>query len=96
MVPLALTSTAGSIRRLGGRRWNRLHRLVYLTGILAVIHYWWLVKSDIQRPLIYGVVVGFLLAFRVYWSQTHRPPAPGRPKGRPLQQSGDGVKAMEA
>jgi len=72
MVPLALTSTAGMIRRLGGRRWNLLHRLVYATGVLAVIHYWWLVKSDISRPLAYGIVVGLLLGFRIYWSWWRR------------------------
>jgi sulfoxide reductase heme-binding subunit YedZ len=71
MVPLALTSTAGWIRRLGGRRWNRLHRLVYLTGAAGVLHYWWLVKSDVRRPLTYGLVVGVLLAFRLYWSRMH-------------------------
>ena len=65
MVPLALTSTAGMIRRLGGKRWNRLHRLVYLTGILGVVHYWWLVKADVSRPLAYGAVVGVLLGSRV-------------------------------
>ena len=64
MVPLALTSTAGMIRRLGGKRWNRLHKLVYLTGILGVVHYWWLVKADVSRPLAYGVVVGVLLVLR--------------------------------
>ena len=65
MVPLAITSTAGMIRRLGGRRWNLLHRLVYLTAMLGVVHYWWLVKADIRRPLAYGVVVGALLLARV-------------------------------
>jgi sulfoxide reductase heme-binding subunit YedZ len=80
MVPLAATSTAGMIRRLGGRRWNRLHRLVYATGVLAVIHYWWLVKADISRPLAYGVVVALLLGFRIYWSRwrTKSAPAPVR------------------
>jgi methionine sulfoxide reductase heme-binding subunit len=75
MVPLAATSTAGMIRRLGGRRWNLLHRLVYVTGVLAVIHYWWLVKSDISRPMAYGVVVGLLLGFRIYWAWWHTKPA---------------------
>lgn len=75
MVPLAATSTAGMIRRLGGRRWNLLHRLVYVTGVLAVIHYWWLVKSDISRPMAYGIVVGLLLGFRIYWSWWHTKPA---------------------
>ena len=51
MVPLALTSTAGWIRRLGGRRWQTLHRLVYVSAIGGVVHYWWLVKADISRPV---------------------------------------------
>ena len=65
MVPLALTSTAGMIRRLGGKRWSRLHTLVYLTGVLGVVHYWWLVKADVSRPLAYGAVVGVLLGSRL-------------------------------
>ena len=64
MVPLAVTSTAGWIRRLGGRRWQRLHRLVYLTGAAGVIHYYWLVKSDIWTPVMYGVILVVLLALR--------------------------------
>ncbi len=67
MVPLAATSTAGMIRRLGGRQWNRLHKLVYATGVLAVVHYYWLVKADVSRPLTYGAIVAALLAFRVAW-----------------------------
>ncbi len=70
MVPLALTSTAGMIRRLGGRRWNLLHRLVYATAALGVVHYWWLVKADISRPMTYGLIVGVLLAMRIYWART--------------------------
>ena len=73
MLPLAITSTAGMIRRLGGRRWNLLHRLVYLTGILGVLHYWWLVKADIRRPVAYGVVVGTLLAVRVVRARWRAP-----------------------
>ena len=71
MLPLALTSTAGMIRRLGGRNWNRLHRLVYATGIAGVVHYWWLVKADVSRPRVYALVVAALLGFRAYraWSQ---------------------------
>src|SRR6185295_7722463 len=71
MLPLALTSTAGMIRRLGGKRWNQLHRLVYVSAVLGVIHYWWLVKADIRRPLAYGVVVATLLGFRIVWSRRH-------------------------
>jgi methionine sulfoxide reductase heme-binding subunit len=65
LVPLALTSTAGWIRRLGGRRWQLLHRLVYISAICGVIHYLWLVKSAIYRPVTYGVIVGILLLWRV-------------------------------
>ena len=69
MLPLAITSTAGWIRRLGGRRWNRLHRLVYATGVVAVLHYWWLVKADVSRPLTYGAIVLALLGARAYWAK---------------------------
>ena len=69
MVPLALTSTAGWIRRLGGKKWNLLHRLIYVSAIAGVVHYWWLVKSDISRPLRYGVIVGVLLAARLWWAR---------------------------
>ena len=65
MIPLALTSTAWSIRRLGGKNWLRLHRLIYFTGILAVVHYTWLVKADRRKPIEYGIVLGILLAYRV-------------------------------
>ena len=68
MIPLALTSTTGWIRRLGGRNWQRLHRLIYLTGIAGVVHYWWLVKRDITQPLLYALVLAGLLLARVgYW-----------------------------
>jgi len=75
MAPLAITSTTGWIRRLGGRRWNLLHRLIYATAVLAVIHYWWLVKADIRRPAMYGLVVAVLLGFRL-WRLRERRPAP--------------------
>jgi len=64
MVPLAVTSTAGWIRRMGGKRWQLLHRLVYLSGIAGVVHYYWLVKSDIRLPAMYGAMVGVLLLYR--------------------------------
>jgi methionine sulfoxide reductase heme-binding subunit len=66
MVPLAITSTAGWIRRLGGKRWQMLHRLVYATAICGVIHYYWLVKSDIRRPVNYGIAVSLLLGYRLF------------------------------
>jgi sulfoxide reductase heme-binding subunit YedZ len=65
MIPLALTSTAGAIRRLGGKRWQALHRLVYVSAVLGVIHYYWLVKSDLRKPLQYAWMVGLLLLFRL-------------------------------
>ena len=64
LVPLAITSTAGWIRRLGGRRWNRLHRLIYVSALGGVIHYLWLVKADIRKPLEYGAVLAVLMAYR--------------------------------
>ena len=75
MAPLAITSTAGWIRRMGGKRWNRLHRLVYLTGVLGPLHYWWLVKADVSRPLTYALVVTILLGARVFLN---------RPKPKPV------------
>lgn len=65
LIPLALTSTKGWIRRLGGQRWNRLHKLVYLTAIFAVTHYWWKVKLDVTDPMAYAGIVAVLLGARV-------------------------------
>ncbi len=65
LIPLALTSTAGWIRRLGGKRWQALHRLIYVSAIAGVIHYLWLVKKDIREPLIYGAILAVLLLYRV-------------------------------
>ena len=73
MIPLALTSTASSIRRLGGKNWQRLHRLIYLTAILGVVHYLWLVKADKRKPLEYGAVLAVLLLYRVViWASERR------------------------
>jgi len=77
LIPLAVTSTAGWIRRLGGKRWQALHRLVYFSAILAVIHYYWLVKSAVIRPLAYGAIVAVLLLFRAaVWRTKRKPLAP--------------------
>ncbi len=65
MIPLAITSTAGMIRRLGGKRWQMLHRAIYASAILGVIHYYWLVKSDERKPLLYASLVAILLAYRL-------------------------------
>jgi sulfoxide reductase heme-binding subunit YedZ len=65
LIPLAITSTKGWIRRLGGRRWQTLHRAIYLAAICGVIHYYWLVKSDVRKPIFYGVLVAALLLWRL-------------------------------
>ena len=65
LTAMALTSTAGMRRRLG-RRWDQLHKSVYLVGVLAVWHYWWQVKADIREPLIYAIILVFLLGYR-FW-----------------------------
>ena len=76
LIPLALTSSAGWIRRLGGKRWQALHRGIYVCAILGVIHYYWLVKSDIRKPVFYGVLVGILLLWRlISWLQKRNAPA---------------------
>ena len=80
MAPLALTSTKGWVRRLGGHSWQRLHRLVYFTAIAAVVHYYWLVKSDVRRPLVYATLVGALLLVRVVYAFRKRV-GPRRPAG---------------
>jgi len=69
MVPLAVTSTNGMIKRLGGKRWQRLHRLIYLIAPLGAIHFYMLVKSDVFYPVIFGFVVAVLLLYRVYAKQ---------------------------
>lgn len=66
MIPLAITSTTGWIRRMGGKKWNLLHRLIYITALAAVLHYFWKVKLDATNPVYYGVVVAVLLGFRVW------------------------------
>lgn len=65
LIPLAITSTTGWIRRLGGKRWQMLHRAIYVSAVLGVIHYYWLVKSDVRKPLFYGALVALLLLFRL-------------------------------
>lgn len=71
LLPLAATSTHGMVRRLGAQRWNGLHRLVYVIGPLAVLHFWWMVKRDLTEPIIYALVLAVLLGYRVQeeWRQ---------------------------
>jgi methionine sulfoxide reductase heme-binding subunit len=66
LIPLAVTSTTAMIKRLGGKWWQRLHRLVYVTALGGVVHYLWLVKADTRQPLIYGSILGVLLAYRLW------------------------------
>jgi len=65
LVPLAITSTRGWIQRLGGKRWQMLHRLIYGSAICGVIHYLWLVKADIRKPIEYGIILAVLLSYRI-------------------------------
>jgi len=65
LIPLAITSSNAMIKRLGGKRWQLLHRQVYLIAIFAVIHYWWLVKKDITQPVIYAAILAILLGYRI-------------------------------
>ncbi|HUE95911.1 MAG TPA: protein-methionine-sulfoxide reductase heme-binding subunit MsrQ [Longimicrobiaceae bacterium] len=72
LVPLAATSTRSAIRRLGGRRWQRIHRLIYPAAMLGVLHYYWLVKADTTRPIVYGGILAVLLLARLYYSLVRR------------------------
>jgi methionine sulfoxide reductase heme-binding subunit len=87
LLPLAITSTNGWIRRLGGKNWNRLHRLVYVAAIAGVLHYLWLVKKDIHYPLVYGAVLTVLLLTRVWYAaarpRTRQAPVPRKAAPKP-------------
>ena len=77
LIPLALTSTTGWIRRLGGKRWQMLHRAIYISAIAGVVHYYWLVKSDVREPLFYGGLVAILLLWRLgSWISKRKGQAP--------------------
>ena len=81
MIPLAITSTAGMVRRMGYRRWQMLHRAIYVSAVAGVIHFYWLVKSDVHLPLIYAGIMAVLLGWRVlaWFSDRRRKPARGAP-----------------
>jgi sulfoxide reductase heme-binding subunit YedZ len=72
MIPLAITSTKGWIRRLGGHRWNLLHRLVYVSAAFGVVHYWWKVKLDVTNPMYYAAIVAVLLGWRTFKAVSKR------------------------
>ena len=73
LIPLAVTSTNAMVKRLGGRRWQWLHRLVYLIAPLGILHFWWMKagKHDFSQPILFGVIVASLLLLRVYWNLVH-------------------------
>ena len=73
MIPLAITSTAGWIRRMGGKKWNLLHRLFYVTALAAVLHYFWKVKLDATYPIYYGIGVAILLGIRLWRNYRPKP-----------------------
>ena len=77
LLPLAATSTNWAIRKLGGKRWNRLHKLVYLAVVCGVIHYWWQVKTGVLTPITITIVVAVLLLARpvLAWTQRRKPKA---------------------
>ena len=87
LIPLAITSTAGWIRRMGGKNWQRLHKLIYVTAVLGVIHYIWLVKADKHKPLQYAFVLGVLLLYRVgTWAlEMRKKTAPPSARRRPVE-----------
>ncbi|MET0962797.1 MAG: protein-methionine-sulfoxide reductase heme-binding subunit MsrQ [Noviherbaspirillum sp.] len=83
LIPLAVTSTNAMIKRLGGRRWQMLHRLIYLIASLGILHFWWMKagKNDFGQPIVFGLIVAALLLARVYWHFAQRPAAPSRAAG---------------
>ena len=78
LIPLAITSTNKMVKRLGGKRWQKLHKSVYAIAIGGVIHYLWLVKKDLSEPLIYAVLLAILLGYRIWQSQRKKPPQTAR------------------
>jgi sulfoxide reductase heme-binding subunit YedZ len=81
MIPLALTSTKWSIRKLGGKRWQLLHRLIYFSAAAGVIHYIWLVKADLRKPLEYAFVLAVLMTYRfVEWALSRSKDIPQKPR----------------
>jgi sulfoxide reductase heme-binding subunit YedZ len=82
LVPLAATSTQRAMRRLG-RRWTRLHRLVYAAAILGCVHFWWQVKADIREPLVYAAIAALLLGWRLWRARRRRHAAVAASGARP-------------
>ncbi|MGW8390150.1 sulfite oxidase heme-binding subunit YedZ [Pseudoduganella sp. HUAS MS19] len=76
LLPLAVTSTNGMVRRLGGKRWQLLHKLVYLIAPLGILHFWWMRagKHDFNKPILFGLIVLVLLGMRVWWARAAKRP----------------------
>ena len=72
LIPLALTSTNAMMKRMGGKNWQLLHRLVYAIALFGVLHYWWLVKKDLTQPIIYSAVLAVLLGYRLWVWQSKK------------------------
>jgi len=87
LIPLAVTSTNAMIRCLGGKRWQWLHRLIYLIAPLGILHFWWMkaAKQNFQEPIIFGLIVALLLGLRIYWKLA-------RPAPRAQPQRADGQR----
>jgi sulfoxide reductase heme-binding subunit YedZ len=86
LIPLAVTSTNGMIRRLGGKRWQWLHRLIYIIAPLGILHFWWMKagKHDFEQPIVFGTIVAILLGLRLYWKLSKPTPvARTRAAGQP-------------
>jgi len=81
LIPLAVTSTNVMQRRLGGKRWQLLHRLIYPIAIGGIVHYLWLVKKDLSQPLLYGLVLAVLLGMRLWWRRQPARAPVSRPPG---------------
>jgi len=77
LVPLAVTSTNGMVRRLGGKRWQWLHRLIYVAAPLGVLHFWWMkaAKHDLAQPMLFTAIVALLLVMRLWWARKKQTPA---------------------
>jgi sulfoxide reductase heme-binding subunit YedZ len=91
LIPLAVTSTNGMMKRLGGKRWQWLHRLIYIIAPLGILHFWWMKagKHDFQQPIIFGIVVAVLLGLRVFWKLAGpAKPAPRAPLAADTRRGG--------
>ena len=89
LVPLAMTSTTWAVRKLGGKNWQRLHRLIYLSAVAGVIHFWWKVKADVREPAIYAAILGGLLLLRLAITAREKYRKPSRRlKPGPVQHPG--------